>query len=115
MKPIPRFEPVAAAHPAGARHPRWMLAAVEDLFALPFNDLLARAHQVHDAHHERNAVQLSTLLSLKTAACPEDCAYCPQAARYHTGVANEAMLPVGEVAAAAAAAKAAGATRFCMG
>ena len=115
MKPLLRFEPGAATHPATARHPRWMLAAVEDLFALPFNDLLARAHQVHDAHHERNAVQLSTLLSIKTGGCPEDCAYCPQAARYHTGVPNEAILPVGEVAAVAAAAKAAGATRFCMG
>jgi biotin synthase len=92
-----------------------MLAAVEGVFALPFNDLLARAHQVHAAHHEPNAVQLSTLLSIKTGGCPEDCAYCPQAARHHTGVPNEAMLPVDEVAAVAAAAKAAGATRFCMG
>ncbi|MDQ2962274.1 MAG: biotin synthase BioB [Pseudomonadota bacterium] len=107
--------PVAAAQFAGARHPRWPLAAVEELFALPFNDLLARAHQVHGAHHEPNAVQLSTLISIKTGGCPEDCAYCPQAARYHTGVPNQALLPVGEVAAAAAAAKAAGATRFCMG
>jgi biotin synthase len=94
---------------------RWSLPAVEALFALPFNDLLDRAHRTHRAHHEPNAVQLSTLLSIKTGGCPEDCAYCPQAARYHTGVANEAMLPVSEVAAAAAAAKVAGATRFCMG
>jgi biotin synthase len=94
---------------------RWTAAAVEALFALPFNDLLERAHRTHRAHHEPNAVQLSTLLSIKTGGCPEDCAYCPQAARYHTGVANEALLPVGEVVAAAAAAKAAGATRFCMG
>jgi len=110
-----RSAAVAAAQTAGARLPRWTLAAVEGLFALPFNDLLARAHQSHRAHHEPNAVQLSTLLSIKTGGCPEDCAYCPQAARYHTGVANEAMLPVGAVAAAAAAAQAAGATRFCMG
>ena len=110
-----RSAAVAAAQTAGARLPRWTLAAVKGLFALPFNDLLARAHQSHRAHHEPNAVQLSTLLSIKTGGCPEDCAYCPQAARYHTGVANEAMLPVGAVAAAAAAAQAAGATRFCMG
>src|SRR5438132_2333000 len=105
----------AAAQATSAGLPGWTLAAVEGLFALPFNDLLARAYQVHAAHHERNAVQLSTLLSIKTGGCPEDCAYCPQAARYHTGVANEAMLPLGEVAAAAAAAQTAGATRFCMG
>jgi biotin synthase len=95
--------------------PRWSVAAIEELFALPFNDLLLRAQQTHRAHHDPNAVQLSTLLSIKTGGCPEDCAYCPQAARYHTGVANEAMLPLAEVVAAAAAAKGAGATRFCMG
>jgi biotin synthase len=79
------------------------------------NDLLHRAQQTHRAHHDANAVQLSTLLSIKTGGCPEDCAYCPQAARYHTGVDNQAMLSLPEVAAAAAAAKAAGASRFCMG
>jgi biotin synthase len=79
------------------------------------NDLLHRAQQMHRAHHDANAVQLSTLLSIKTGGCPEDCAYCPQAARYHTGVDNQAMLSLPEVAAAAAAAKAAGASRFCMG
>jgi biotin synthase len=106
---------------AGAKpdtlHPpaRWSIAAIEDLFALPFNDLLLRAHETHRAHHDANAVQLSTLLSIKTGGCPEDCAYCPQAARYHTGVANEALLPAAEVVAAAAVAKGAGATRFCMG
>jgi biotin synthase len=94
---------------------RWSLAEVEALFELPFNDLLDRAQRTHRAHHDPNAVQLSTLISIKTGGCPEDCAYCPQAARYHTGVANQALLPVDEVVAAAAAAKAAGATRFCMG
>jgi biotin synthase len=79
------------------------------------NDLLHRAQQTHRAHHDPNAVQLSTLLSIKTGGCPEDCGYCPQAARYHTGVDNQAMLSLPEVAAAAAAAKAAGASRFCMG
>jgi biotin synthase len=79
------------------------------------NDLLHRAQQTHRAHHDPNSVQLSTLLSIKTGGCPEDCGYCPQAARYHTGVDNQAMLSLPEVAAAAVAAKAAGASRFCMG
>ena len=85
------------------------------LFALPFADLLFAAQQVHRAHHAPNTVQLSTLLSIKTGGCPEDCGYCPQAARYHTGVANEPMLALDAVLDAARAAKAAGATRFCMG
>ena len=81
------------------------------LFALPFNDLLFRAHTVHRASFDPNRVQRSTLLSIKTGGCPEDCGYCPQAARYHTGVENEAMLPLDEVTAAARTAKAHGATR----
>jgi len=89
--------------------------AIEALFALPFSDLLLRAQQVHRAHHPANGVQLSTLLSIKTGGCPEDCGYCPQAARYHTGVANEALLDVASVVAAARAAQSAGASRFCMG
>jgi len=99
---------------AAVRHD-WRLQEVEALFALPFLDLLFQAQKVHRGHHEPNAVQMSTLLSIKTGGCPEDCAYCPQAARYHTGVDNQAMLSLPEVAAAAAAAKAAGASRFCMG
>jgi len=94
---------------------RWGIDAIAALFDLPFNDLVFRAMQVHRAHHAPNAVQLSTLVSIKTGGCPEDCGYCPQAARYHTGVDNEAMLDVSAVVAAARAAKAAGATRFCMG
>jgi len=85
------------------------------LFALPFNDLLYRAHTAHREHFDPNRVQRSTLLSIKTGGCPEDCGYCPQAARYHTGVENEAMLSLDEVTAAARAAKEHGATRFCMG
>jgi len=85
------------------------------LFALPFNDLLARAHAVHAAHHDANAVQLSTLLSIKTGGCPEDCAYCPQSARYATGVKAEKLMPLDAVVEKAKQAKAAGATRFCMG
>ena len=101
--------------PKAAATSHWSVEAVAALFDLPFNDLIYRAHGVHRAHHPANDVQLSTLLSIKTGGCPEDCAYCPQAARYHTGVTNDAMLSVADVAAAAQAAKDAGATRFCMG
>src|SRR6202165_607470 len=95
--------------------PRWSVDSVEALLALPMNDLLRMAPQTHRAHHDPNAVQLSTLLSIKTGGCPEDCGYCPQAARYHTDVVSEEILPLDAVVAAATAAKAAGATRFCMG
>jgi len=101
--------------PVPAAATRWSVTAIEALFDLPFLDLLYRAQQVHRAHHAPNAVQLSTLLSIKTGGCPEDCAYCPQAARYQTGVDNEPMLDIETVTATARAAKAAGATRFCMG
>ena len=94
---------------------RFSAAQLLELFELPFNDLLFKAHNVHREHFDVNAVQLSTLLSIKTGGCPEDCGYCPQAARYHTGVENQAMVPLNEVIAAARAAKDAGATRFCMG
>ena len=94
---------------------RWPVAAVEALFALPLPELLFRAQQVHREHHAPNTVQLSTLLSIKTGGCPEDCGYCPQAKRYHTGVDDEALLEVSAVVAAARAAQANGATRFCMG
>jgi biotin synthase len=95
--------------------PRWQAAEVEALFALAFNDLLYRAQSVHRQHFDANAVQLSTLLSIKTGGCPEDCGYCPQAARYHTGVENQALLSFDTVVAAARLAKEKGATRFCMG
>jgi biotin synthase len=78
-------------------------------------DLLARAHAVHTGHHDPNAVQVSTLLSIKTGGCPEDCAYCPQAQRYHTGVEAQKLMDVEDVVDRARAAKAAGASRFCMG
>ncbi len=93
----------------------WSLADVEALFALPFNDLLWQAQQVHRAHWDANGVQLSTLLSVKTGGCPEDCAYCPQSVRYDTGVTSQDMLPLADVLAAAQRAKDAGASRFCMG
>ena len=93
----------------------WTIAEIEALFELPFNDLLARAQQVHRAHFDPNEVELATLLSVKTGGCPEDCGYCPQAARYHTGVESEPTLPLEIVLEHARAAKASGATRFCMG
>ena len=109
-------------HAAGAPAPSttntptvWSLDAVEALFALPFADLLWQAQQVHRSHWDPRGVQLSTLLSVKTGGCPEDCAYCPQAARYDTGVANQPMLSLDTVLEAAQRAKQAGASRFCMG
>ena len=93
----------------------WTLAESEALFALPFPELLFRAQQVHRAWHDPAEVQMSTLLSIKTGACPEDCAYCPQSVRFETGVPNEALLPLETVVARARAAREAGATRFCMG
>ncbi|MEJ0086176.1 MAG: biotin synthase BioB [Pseudomonadota bacterium] len=93
----------------------WTIDEVGQLFALPFADLMFRAQEVHRAHHPHNAVQMSTLLSIKTGACPEDCAYCPQSVRYETGLEREKLVPLEEVRTRAQAAKEAGATRFCMG
>lgn len=93
----------------------WTVAQIESLFALPFNDLLMQAQQVHRANFDPNEVELATLLSVKTGGCPEDCGYCPQAARYHTGVESEPTLPLDVVLEHARAAKDSGATRFCMG
>ncbi len=93
----------------------WTVQAVLALFELPFNDLLHLAHTVHRQHFDANTVQLSTLLSIKTGGCPEDCAYCPQSARYRTGVEASELLPLDEVLTAARRAKDAGASRFCMG
>ncbi len=98
-----------------AKTPAWTTEAVEALFALPFNDLIYQAASVHRAHFDPNAVQLSTLLSVKTGGCSEDCGYCSQSARYDTGVARGQLLDVAEVVQAARAARAQGATRFCMG
>ena len=93
----------------------WRKEEVQALFELPFNDLLFQAHSVHRAHHQPNTVQLSTLLSIKTGACPEDCAYCPQSVRYDTGLPQEPLMAVSAVVEAAREAKANGASRFCMG
>jgi biotin synthase len=93
----------------------WSVADIESLLNAPFNDLIYRAQSVHRQYHDANGVQLSTLISVKTGGCPEDCGYCPQAARYHTGVENQDLLSLDEVVSAASAAKAKGASRFCMG
>lgn len=93
----------------------WTREQVRALFALPFNDLLFQAHTVHRANFDANAVQRSQLLSIKTGACPEDCAYCPQSIRYETGLKKDPLMEVQAVVEAAREAKAEGATRFCMG
>jgi len=93
----------------------WPVEDVLALFNLPFNDLLFRAQNVHRENFNPNEVELATLLSIKTGGCPEDCGYCPQAARYDTGVVAQKILPLEEVLAAAREAKSHGATRFCMG
>ena len=105
---------VAANDHPHVRHD-WRREDVEALFRLPFNDLLFRAHSLHRTYFDPNRVQLSTLLSIKTGACPEDCAYCPQSVRNDTGLPREALMEVEAVLEAAREAKANGATRFCMG
>ena len=94
---------------------RWSVAEIEALFKLPFNDLMFRAQQVHRENFDPNAVQLSTLLSIKTGGCSEDCGYCPQSAFHPNAVENKKMLVLSEVIQAAQAAKDSGAGRFCMG
>jgi biotin synthase len=93
----------------------WTLAEAEAVHALPFNDLLFHAQRVHRQHFAPNKVQVSTLLSIKTGGCPEDCAYCPQSVRYETGLARDELMEVAEVVKAAREAQQNGATRFCMG
>lgn len=93
----------------------WTLAEIEALFALPFNDLLFKAHTVHRQHFDVNEVQISTLLSIKTGGCSEDCSYCPQSARYDTDLKAQKLMAVNEVVKAAQRAKQQGASRFCMG
>src|SRR5215469_6059427 len=109
-----RAEVPMDAEVAAIRHD-WSVEEVQALFALPFMDLILHAQRVHRAHHVANAVQMSTLLSIKTGACPEDCAYCPQSVHYDTGVGREALMEVAAVRECAVRAKSAGATRFCMG
>jgi biotin synthase len=105
----------AAADAVAKNTTKWTVDAVLALFELPFSDLIWKAQSVHRASFDPNAVQLSTLLSVKTGGCPEDCGYCPQSIRHPTAVANQAILPLADVLKAAQAAQASGATRFCMG
>ncbi len=93
----------------------WNTSQIEELLDLPFNDLIYQAQCVHRQYHDANTVQLSTLVSVKTGGCSEDCGYCPQAARYHTGVNDEDMLSLDKVVSTAKEAKSQGASRFCMG
>ncbi len=93
----------------------WTVDEIEALFKLPFNDLMWRAQQAHRANFDANEVQLSTLLSIKTGGCPEDCKYCPQSSRYNTDVESELLMKKTQVIEAAKAAKEKGASRFCIG
>lgn len=93
----------------------WQLAEVQALFDLPFNDLIFQAQSVHRQNFDPNEVQISSLLSIKTGSCSEDCGYCPQSARYDSGLKSEALMPIDEVIQAAQQAKDQGASRFCMG
>ena len=112
LTPIQVMRRTAAAPNAKLR---WAVADVAALFELPFNDLIFRAQQVHREHFDPNQVQLSTLLSIKTGGCEEDCGYCPQSVHYNTGVEASKLLEPAAVAAAARAARQQGASRFCMG
>lgn len=103
------------APPLGIVRHDWTRAEVKALFTLPFPDLIFQAQAVHRMHFDPRQVQISTLLSIKTGGCPEDCAYCPQSARYETGVKASKLMEVESVLAQARAAKEAGAARFCMG
>ena len=109
--------PVSISNISATAGPRsdWTRSEVAALFDLPFNDLLFMAQSIHRLNFDPNEVQVSTLLSIKTGACPEDCAYCPQSTRYDTGLEVEQLMEVEKVLNEARAAKAAGSTRFCMG
>jgi biotin synthase len=107
------YDPVAALN-APPRHD-WTREEIRALFDLPLSELIFRAQSIHRVHFDPTEVQLSTLLSIKTGGCPEDCAYCPQSARYDTGVNAEKLMPLDKVLAEARAARDAGASRFCMG
>ncbi len=115
MNAIPQATTLTTPPTAPAGQRRWAVAEVEALYQLPLMDLLFRAQQVHRENFNANEIQRSTLLSVKTGGCSEDCGYCSQSARYDTETGREALLPLDEVLAAAQAAKDKGASRFCMG
>ena len=103
------------APPAAEIRSDWTRSEILDLFALPFNELLHRAHTTHRRHFDPNRIQLSTLLNIKTGGCQEDCKYCAQSVHYDTGLGAGRLLDRDEIRTAAERAKAAGASRFCMG
>ena len=94
---------------------KWKLDDIENLYRLPFNDLIFKAHTIHREHHDPNKIQVSTLMSIKTGGCPEDCKYCSQSIKYNTDVEIEKLLSVEDVIDQAKSAKDSGASRFCMG
>lgn len=108
--------PIHAEHEREAQAgTQWTIEAIVDLLELPLPELIYRAQQVHRQYHDPTQIELATLLSIKTGGCPEDCAYCPQSAYYDTGVAATKVMAIEQVRQAVLRAKAAGATRFCMG
>jgi biotin synthase len=113
--PFPAANPLLARCLSGAVRQDWTKPEIEALFDLPFPDLIFHAQRIHREHFDPREVQISTLLSIKTGGCPEDCAYCPQSAQYHTGVRADKLMDVAAVVDEARTAKAAGASRFCMG
>jgi biotin synthase len=113
--PFPAANPLLTRCLSGAVRQDWTRAEIEALFDLAFPDLIFHAQRIHRQQFDPRQVHISTLLSIKTGGCPEDCAYCPQSAHYHTGVVAEKLLDVAAVVAEARTAKAAGASRFCMG
>lgn len=114
MVTMPSSSPPSVSTNGEARK-NWTVQSIVDLYGLPFMDLLLLAQNEHRKHHEPNTVQLSSLLSIKTGGCPEDCSYCPQSARYDTQLEQDGLMPLEQVLEAARAAKAGGAQRFCMG
>lgn len=111
---IKTSEALAVSYDFGERHD-FQIEEILALFALPFNDLIFKAAEIHRKFHNPNKVQISTLLSIKTGSCPENCKYCPQSAHYNTGLEKEALMEMSKILEAANAAKEAGASRFCMG
>ncbi|NDI26853.1 MAG: biotin synthase BioB [Burkholderiaceae bacterium] len=116
MSASPSISPLVQVKPSSTTtYPIWTLEQIAALFELPFHELMFRAQETHRQYFPEGDVELATLLSIKTGGCPEDCGYCPQAARYHTDVKATKLLDLDEVLEAARAAKAAGSNRFCMG
>ena len=110
----PTTEIPISSYDSGTRHD-FSVEEVSKLFALPFNDLMFKAAEINRQFHNPNSVQISTLLSIKTGSCPENCKYCPQSAHYNTGLEKESLMAIDKILEAANAAKKGGASRFCMG